>query len=137
MPNSLCLALDPPAGGPVGSCYHFNLFGQFGLYLYIAVISNCFSKQVQNFPGLVAIRLVLGLCEGGLLPGIVSINFFFGCIGANSSRQILYLSTIYKRHELQLRCSTFLHCELISNGNEYFFKKFQELGYSMRLVCSP
>jgi MFS family permease len=41
---------------------------------------------IHNFSGLVAIRLFLGFCEGGLLPGI-----------------ILYLSTIYKRHEFQLR----------------------------------
>jgi len=30
------------------------------------------SHQVQNFQGLVAIRIFLGLFEGGLLPGIVS-----------------------------------------------------------------
>ncbi|KAJ3912728.1 MFS transporter [Lentinula edodes] len=42
---------------------------------------------VHNLGGILAIRIVLGACEGGLLPGM-----------------ILYLSTIYKRHELQLRC---------------------------------
>uniref|UniRef100_A0A8H8CJW7 Major facilitator superfamily (MFS) profile domain-containing protein n=1 Tax=Psilocybe cubensis TaxID=181762 RepID=A0A8H8CJW7_PSICU len=46
------------------------------------------SALVKNFSGLVVIRLFLGSFEGGLLPGI-----------------ILYLSTIYKRHELQLRYS--------------------------------
>jgi hypothetical protein len=91
LPNSLCLALDPPPGGPVGSCHHFNLFGQFGLYLYIAAISDCIPKQVHNFRGLVAIRLFLGLCEGGLLPGIVSINSFFSCIGADSSRRRFFI----------------------------------------------
>ncbi|KAJ7068256.1 MFS transporter [Mycena amicta] len=45
---------------------------------------------VHNFAGLIVIRMFLGLCEGGLLPGIV-----------------LYLSTIYKPHELQLRVGIF------------------------------
>ncbi|KAF5393828.1 hypothetical protein D9757_000037 [Collybiopsis confluens] len=45
---------------------------------------------VHNFGGILAIRIVLGACEGGLLPGI-----------------ILYLSMIYKRHELQLRVGIF------------------------------
>ncbi|KAJ7638796.1 MFS general substrate transporter [Roridomyces roridus] len=45
---------------------------------------------VHNYGGLIAIRLFLGVCEGGLLPGI-----------------ILYLSTIYKPHELQLRVGLF------------------------------
>jgi MFS family permease len=49
-----------------------------------------FTAFVHNYGGLIAIRLVLGLCEGGLLPGI-----------------ILYLSTIYKPHELQLRVGIF------------------------------
>ncbi|KAK7061707.1 MFS general substrate transporter [Favolaschia claudopus] len=45
---------------------------------------------VHNFGALIAIRLALGICEGGLLPGI-----------------ILYLSTIYKPHEFQLRVGIF------------------------------
>ena len=30
------------------------------------------SGLVQNFGGLIIIRIMLGFCEGGLLPGIVS-----------------------------------------------------------------
>ncbi|TFK53081.1 MFS general substrate transporter [Heliocybe sulcata] len=48
------------------------------------------SGLVQDFAGLTAVRVVLGFCEGGLLPGM-----------------ILYLSTIYKRQELQLRVGIF------------------------------
>ncbi|KAH9938279.1 MFS general substrate transporter [Fomitopsis serialis] len=48
------------------------------------------SGVVQDYSGLIAIRFFLGFCEGGLLPGI-----------------ILYLSTIYKRHELQTRVGIF------------------------------
>lgn len=48
------------------------------------------SGLVHSFSGLLAIRFFLGFCEGGLLPGI-----------------ILYLSTIYKPHELQQRVGIF------------------------------
>ncbi|EMD40831.1 hypothetical protein CERSUDRAFT_111415 [Gelatoporia subvermispora B] len=48
------------------------------------------SGLVQNFGGLIAIRFFLGLCEGGLLPGIM-----------------LYLSTLYRPHELQQRVGIF------------------------------
>lgn len=53
-------------------------------------IVTILTSLVQNFSGLIVIRLFLGLCEGGLLPGIM-----------------LYLSTIYRRHELQLRVGIF------------------------------
>ncbi|KAJ7591075.1 MFS general substrate transporter [Mycena floridula] len=45
---------------------------------------------IHNFAGLVAIRMCLGACEGGLLGGIV-----------------LYLSGIYPRRKLQLRIGIF------------------------------
>ncbi|KAH8924924.1 MFS general substrate transporter [Atractiella rhizophila] len=45
---------------------------------------------VQNFAGFASIRVILGICEGGLLPGM-----------------ILYLSTLYRRHELQIRVGVF------------------------------
>ncbi|PIL37024.1 MFS general substrate transporter [Ganoderma sinense ZZ0214-1] len=48
------------------------------------------SGLVQNYSGLLAIRFFLGLCEGGLLPGIM-----------------LYLSTLYRPHELQQRVGIF------------------------------
>ncbi|KAI0774142.1 MFS general substrate transporter [Fomes fomentarius] len=48
------------------------------------------SGLVHNYSGLLAVRFFLGLCEGGLLPGIM-----------------LYLSTLYKPHELQQRVGIF------------------------------
>ncbi len=66
------------------------------------------SGLVQSFGGLVAIRFMLGLCEGGLLPGIVSVFPSYDYAKSHEATKILYLSTIYKRHELQFRCVTFL-----------------------------
>ncbi|KIY71431.1 MFS general substrate transporter [Cylindrobasidium torrendii FP15055 ss-10] len=60
------------------------------LLVFVWGIVTTLTCLVQNFAGLVAVRLALGLCEGGLLAGIV-----------------LYLSTIYKRHELQFRVGVF------------------------------
>lgn len=58
------------------------------LPLLVAVwgVITTLSGLVQNFAGVAAVRFFLGLCEGGLLPGL-----------------ILYLSTMYRRDELQLR----------------------------------
>ncbi|KAM6501219.1 MFS general substrate transporter [Amanita muscaria] len=53
------------------------------------------SGLTQTYTGLIVVRLMLGLFEGGLSPGI-----FF------------YLSCLYKRHELQLRIAM-----LISTGS--------------------
>ncbi|KAJ7433827.1 MFS general substrate transporter [Mycena galericulata] len=99
--------------GLVGNQFNIVLTVFYVTYLLIEVPSNLVMKKVgpnrwipflvalwgaittltalvNNFGGLIAIRLFLGLCEGGLLPGI-----------------ILYLSTIYKPHELQLRVGIF------------------------------
>lgn len=35
------------------------------------------SGLVQNFAGLTAVRMILGMCEGGLLPGMVRLNICF------------------------------------------------------------
>ncbi|MBW0469747.1 hypothetical protein O181_009462 [Austropuccinia psidii MF-1] len=53
-------------------------------------IITIMSGFMTNFASLIIIRLLLGLFEGGLLPGMV-----------------VYLSTMYKRHELQLRVGIF------------------------------
>lgn len=61
------------------------------------------SGIVHNFSGLLAIRFFLGLCEGGILPGMVSIVASFPYGLCTKLSQVLYLSTLYKPHELQLR----------------------------------
>ncbi|BGP40880.1 hypothetical protein JCM10449v2_004845 [Rhodotorula kratochvilovae] len=59
----------------------------------------CFTGFVKSYGGLVAARLILGLCEGGLFPGLV-----------------LYLSMFYRRHELQTRISLFFSAASLSGA---------------------
>ncbi|KAI2605593.1 MFS general substrate transporter [Hypoxylon sp. NC1633] len=54
---------------------------------------------VQNFSGFVGVRVLLGLTEGGLLPGIV-----------------LYLSTVYTRGELAMRIGIFYTAASLSGA---------------------
>ncbi|KAL5343047.1 major facilitator superfamily domain-containing protein [Aspergillus crustosus] len=55
--------------------------------------------EARNFSGFVACRFFLGLCEGGLFPGIV-----------------LYLSGFYRRHELQVRIALFFSAASLSGA---------------------
>ncbi|GAA5975345.1 hypothetical protein JCM11641_005946 [Rhodosporidiobolus odoratus] len=59
----------------------------------------CFTGFVQSYHGLVAARLMLGLAEGGLFPGLV-----------------LYLSCFYRRRELQTRISLFFAAASLSGA---------------------
>ncbi|GLB41450.1 putative major facilitator superfamily protein [Lyophyllum shimeji] len=54
---------------------------------------------VHNYQGLLACRFFLGLFEGGIYPGIV-----------------LYLSSFYPRHRLQLRIATFFSAASLSGA---------------------
>ncbi|GAA5836663.1 hypothetical protein JCM11251_002690 [Rhodosporidiobolus azoricus] len=58
-----------------------------------------FTGFVHSYGGLVAVRLMLGLCEGGLFPGLV-----------------LYLSMFYRRRELQTRISLFFGAASLSGA---------------------
>lgn len=60
--------------------------------------------QVPNYARLIGVRLLLGLCEGGLVPGVVSAQTLLNWIRIYMpNSQILYLSYMYKRDELQSR----------------------------------
>ncbi|KIL66160.1 hypothetical protein M378DRAFT_161392, partial [Amanita muscaria Koide BX008] len=50
-----------------------------------------FTSLTQTYTGLIVVRLMLGLFEGGLNPGV-----------------LFYMSCLYKRHELQLRIAMLL-----------------------------
>ncbi|KAH8681725.1 putative MFS transporter [Xylariales sp. PMI_506] len=62
------------------------------------IVSMCLGF-VHNFAGFAAVRAILGITEGGLLPGI-----------------ILYLSGIYKREELALRIGLFYTAASLSGA---------------------
>ncbi len=62
----------------------------------VVTILQC---EARNFGGFVACRFFLGLCEGGLFPGIV-----------------LYLSGFYRRHELQVRIALFFSAASLSGA---------------------
>lgn len=60
----------------------------------------CFSTAfIRNFSGFMAVRAFLGLCEGGMMPGVA-----------------FYLSTYYKRHELVLRICIFVSASSMSGA---------------------
>ena len=60
-----------------------------GLVVGWGLVAMCMGF-VKTYPGLIVCRLALGLCEGGLLGGM-----------------ILYLSMFYRRHQMLLRMGLF------------------------------
>ncbi|KAB5595971.1 transport protein [Ceratobasidium theobromae] len=60
----------------------------------------CFCTAfIKDFGGFMAVRAFLGLCEGGMMPGVT-----------------FYLSTYYKRHELVLRVGIFVSASSMSGA---------------------
>ncbi|KAI0068668.1 MFS general substrate transporter [Artomyces pyxidatus] len=105
-----------------GNEFNIGLAAFFTIYILVEIPSNWVLKKVgpsrwlpflviiwgivatltgliESFGGLVAVRLVLGASEGGLLPGI-----------------ILYMSTIYKPHEFQQRVGIFYATSSLSGA---------------------
>ncbi|TCD70433.1 hypothetical protein EIP91_003514 [Steccherinum ochraceum] len=60
---------------------------------------TCFTGFVQSYSGLLTTRFFLGLCEGGLFPGVV-----------------LYLMTLYKPQELQKRIAVYFASASLSGA---------------------
>lgn len=67
------------------------------------------SGWVSSYAGLIIARLCLGLCEGGILPGptCTSSRRQVQLIVHEHTGFVLYLSTLYPRHELQFRVGLF------------------------------
>ncbi|KAG8772110.1 hypothetical protein FRC12_003246 [Ceratobasidium sp. 428] len=83
-----------------------NLFlKRFGADKWIPMLVTafgvvCFSTTfIKNFVGFMVVRALLGLCEGGMMPGVA-----------------YYLSTYYKRHELVLRIGIFVSASSLSGA---------------------
>lgn len=75
------------------------LIGRFGIKNWLAflvcgwgIVTLC-SAFMTNYATFIVTRLLLGLFEGGMLPGMV-----------------LYLSTLYRKSELQLRIGILISC---------------------------
>ncbi|KAG9105482.1 hypothetical protein FRC07_009250, partial [Ceratobasidium sp. 392] len=83
-----------------------NLFlKHFGADKWIPILVTafgvvCFATTfIRNFAGFMVVRTFLGLCEGGMMPGVA-----------------YYLSTYYKRHELVLRIGIFVSASSLSGA---------------------
>lgn len=80
---------------------------------------------VRNYAGFIAVRAILGVTEGGLLPGMVSgirICFHIARNGTWMLRcvflgvKVLYLSFFYKRSEMALRIGLFYTAASLSGA---------------------
>ncbi|KAL8287347.1 hypothetical protein RQP46_003799 [Phenoliferia psychrophenolica] len=74
---------------------------------------------VQNYHGLIALRLMLGLVEGGLLPGLVLyLRYRFRDLeqGCTSTADSTSCSMFYRRKELQLRMAFFFSATSLSGA---------------------
>lgn len=84
------------------------------------IITMCLGF-VHNYASFVAVRALLGIAEGGLLPGMVC-----GLLGElklvlSDYLQVLYLSSFYRRGDLALRIGLFYTAASLSGafGGEY------------------
>jgi len=69
---------------------------------------------VRNYTGMMVVRAILGLCEGGLVPGIVSRELMTRATA--DVRKVLYFAEIYTRGEMALRLGLFHTAASISGA---------------------
>lgn len=88
------------------------------------IITMCLGF-VHNYGGFVAVRALLGIAEGGLLPGMVCCHE--NCRVLSDMLQVLYLSSFYRRGDLALRIGLFYTAASLSGafGGE-FHQQYQE-----------
>jgi MFS family permease len=70
---------------------------------------------VQNFPGLAAARLALGIAEAGLFPG-VAVSFEVSIRFTQIDSPKYYLTMWYCRHEIQLRQAMFFSAASVAGA---------------------
>ena len=83
------------------------------------IITMCLGF-VKNYGGFVGVRAILGIAEGGLLPGMVCWIRSHQNDHSNNI-QVLYLSTFYKRGDMALRIGLFYTAASLSGafGGKY------------------
>lgn len=84
-------------------------------YLLHKGISTIGMGLVTNFGGLVAMRVLLGLFEAGLFPGM-SYGFHHGCVRLTGIGCVYLISMYYKRYELQWRLTLFFTASIIAGA---------------------
>ncbi|MCJ1306865.1 hypothetical protein MMC25_000509 [Agyrium rufum] len=97
----------------VGTKYNVALTVFYVPYILIDVPSNWFVKRVGAgfyLPGLVIVWGVVGMCIGFVksYSGLIAARFFLGlCEGGLLGGMILYLSMFYRRHQVLFRMGLF------------------------------
>lgn len=71
---------------------------------------------VKNYAGFVAVRALLGIAEGGLLPGMVIYGDALAYWKISDGLQVLYLSSFYRREDLALRIGLFYTAASLSGA---------------------
>jgi Major Facilitator Superfamily. len=79
------------------------------------IITMCLGF-VRNYGGFVGVRAILGIAEGGLLPGMVGHWIWRDWKGRSNNEQVLYLSTFYRRGDLALRMGLFYTAASLSGA---------------------